>query len=152
MSKTKNKYIEKICVKASTEELAKVRELIEQFTLGLGFSEESSYKIKLVIDEICSNIIKHSYSQLLNEDTQKESLKICLELYQEKEGIVIRIIDQGPPFNPVEFIAPEIKEQIAHPHKGGLGIPLIKLLSDQISYRRQVKPIGNQLEIRFNFH
>jgi anti-sigma regulatory factor (Ser/Thr protein kinase) len=152
MSKNLKNKTEKICINAFTEELVKVRALIEHFTEGAGFSEDSSFKIQLVIDEICSNIIKHSYSQIKQVTLNKDTLKICLELKKEEKGILVRIIDQGPPFNPIEFDSPEISEQIAHPHKGGLGIPLIKLLSDQISYKKlKANNFKNQLEIRFKF-
>jgi serine/threonine-protein kinase RsbW len=142
---------ETICINASTEELVKVRNLVENYTNGLGFSEEKSYNIQLVVDEICSNIIKHAYSSILIENPQKRnSLQICLELLRKNSSLLIRIIDQGPPFDPVDYQSPDIQEHIAHPHKGGLGIPLIKMLSDKISYTpSKGDTLKNVLEIEF---
>jgi anti-sigma regulatory factor (Ser/Thr protein kinase) len=151
MKKQEKENIETICINAATDELVKVRTLVEEFTEGLGFSDEKSYNIQLVVDEICTNIIKHSYTKLYTDKPEKrKSLQICLELLKKDSGLLIRIIDQGPPFNPIEFQSPNIKEHIAHPHKGGLGIPLVKLLSDKISYKILDEiPMKNLLEIEF---
>lgn len=151
MTKLKSEHIEVICINALTEELAKVRSLVDKYLISIGFSEEKSFNIQLVVDEVCSNIIKHSYSEIYSKNPEiKNTLKICLELQKNDTGLIIRIIDQGPPFNPIEYQSPNIKDHISHPHKGGLGIPLIKLLSDRITYTiENNNPIKNVLEIEF---
>lgn len=141
---------ETICINASTKELVKVRSLVERFTEDMGFSEDKSFKIQLVVDEICTNIIKHGYNQM-QIDTDNKSKSICIVLIAKESSLLIRIIDQGPTFNPVEYQAPDIHNHISHPHKGGLGIPLIKLLSDKISFSIiNGKQQKNLLEIEFN--
>ncbi|OGU56095.1 MAG: hypothetical protein A2X64_05395 [Ignavibacteria bacterium GWF2_33_9] len=139
---------EKICINAITDELAKVRELVEMHIQEMGFSEEKQFSIKLVIDEICSNIIKHSYTTV--QKPEDDYLKICIEIQKEVNKLIVKIFDQGPPFNPVEYHSQELSEKIKHPHKGGLGITLVKLLSDNLSYSRlDSDPQSNLLEITF---
>ena len=54
----------------------------------------------------------------------------------ENGGLCLCIEDDGKPFNPVEFEAPDMSCSIEECKIGGLGIHIIRKLMDDICYER----------------
>ncbi len=136
------KKILKIKLNADTKNLANLREQIADFLSLNGFDEQKIMQVQLVVDEFCTNIIKYSY----NSDPSK-TFEITIEAANNE--VKIQIIDEGEPFDLTQYKAPNISEHIKHPHKGGLGIPFIKLFSHKIKYLQLSKePNKNLTEIQ----
>jgi anti-sigma regulatory factor (Ser/Thr protein kinase) len=140
-------HIESIEIASDTKELIRLRDFFSNFAKFLNISEEMVFHINLAIDEICSNLIKHSYK----DDSTK---RILVEFEIINNNLLkIRIYDEGEPFNPIKFNTPDLHNHITHPHKGGLGIPLIKLLVNKMTYTiLSENPQKNLLEIEFIFN
>jgi len=136
------KKILEIKLNADTKNLANLREQIADFLSLNGFDEQKIMQVQLVVDEFCTNIIKYSY----NSDPSK-SFEITIEAANNE--VKIQIIDDGKPFDLTQYQAPNISEHIKNPHKGGLGIPFIKLFSHKIKYLQLSKePNKNLTEIQ----
>ena len=116
-----------ICVCSSTEELHRVRDFIQAKALELGFSEQGCYNITLAVDEACSNVIRHTYRN-------NQEQEFCIEVYQEQEQLIIKIMDSGATFNPLSLPLPKMQDYFKKFMKGGLGVPIIRKLVDQIEY------------------
>lgn len=137
-----NDKILKIELNADTKNLANLREQIAKFLFLSGFDEQKIMLAQLVVDEFCTNIIKYSY----NSDPTK-MFEITIEIIDK--DIKIQIIDEGEPFDLSQYNAPSVSEYIKNPHKGGLGIPFIKLFSNNIKYLQLSKePNRNLTEIQ----
>lgn len=122
-----DKYSNYFCAKAEDSELEKIRNFVNQKAIEFGFDESVSAKIVLAVDEACSNLIKHSYRY----DSQKE---ICLLVSFSGKEFVVDILDDGKIFNPLQVPSPDMKKYFDEYKRGGLGIHIIKLIMDEISY------------------
>lgn len=105
-------------------QLHPVRQLVKEYCLKApGNHTLLATELELVIDEVFSNIVKHSYKNI-----QGGSIYIHVE-YQ-KEGLTIELSDQGESFNPAEIPHPNLFGDT----DTGYGWFLIKHLVDHIIY------------------
>ncbi len=103
--------------------LAAIRALVEQSCLLTGFAEEVTYRVKLAVDEACTNIIRHGYHH--------RSGSITLEVALTDGSTTFTLRDRGKPFSPEgqSDLPRELKP-------GGLGMPLIQQVMDEVEYSR----------------
>ena len=91
------------------------------------FTTAEARKIALATDEAITNVIKHSYKNLLDEE-------IKMEFYCAPEGLKIKIIFTGVP--PVlEKSGVDLDQLIRDKKKGGLGVELMRRIMDSVEYR-----------------
>lgn len=103
-------------------------------------NEKVFFDLKLCLEEAITNIFSHGYKQ-----AQKDT-EVSLHLYKTSDGFMADIVDNGNAFNPCSDFNPthlEINWK-ARP-VGGLGIHLLKNLSDELEYIPQQN--GNRLKI-----
>lgn len=82
-------------------------------------------KSSIVIDEIASNIVRCSGSSTFDVSFSKHGGSIILEF-----------ADSGIPFNPLELPPPDINAPADKRQVGGLGIFMVRQLSESVSYKR----------------
>ncbi len=92
------------------------------------------YSLELLLYEACSNVIKHAYKD-------QEVGKLRIRLWFEPTSVVIEVIDFGRGFDPSSIPEPDLKD----PPEGGMGLYLIKKLSDRFSYFYSHEEEGNVL-------
>jgi serine/threonine-protein kinase RsbW len=109
-----------------------VRNALEQF----GADPASEYKVQLVIDEACTNIIKYAYEGTTGP--------ITLVLEMTGDDLVILLNDKGKPFDPRSAPPPDLSTDVETRKIGGLGIYFMKKLMDEITYTFDAR-LGNQL-------
>lgn len=122
-----NKFEKELVVKSTTENLSKVREFTKRAAEECGFSEESTEKIVLAVDEACTNIIKHAYNYYPDG-----VINISIKFYDAK--FTVAITDSGKHFNPNSVPEPDIREYYKQKKIGGLGMFLMKKLMDEVKY------------------
>lgn len=123
-----NKIFEKeIVVKSTTDNLALIREFTKSAADEIGFSDETTGKIVLAVDEACTNIIKHAYRYSPEGD-------IFISIKFEDSKFVISIIDEGKHFDPNVVPDPDLREYYKKKRVGGLGMFLMKKLMDDVKY------------------
>ncbi len=86
-------------------------------------------KIDLVIEEIAANIIKHGLKNIENG-----MIRISVEI--APDFIILEILDNGMPFNPLQSKTPDITAAIEDRTPGGLGIYIVKQIAEKIEYLR----------------
>ena len=123
----------------NAEDLETLRVFVEENTLRAGLDEAQVKRIALVLEEATVNIIHHAYGG------QGGKLELCCTPVQG--GLEIRLADEGPPFNPLEAPGVNVVTDIASQKIGGMGIPLIRGLTDVLRYRREKG--RNVLTLRF---
>jgi anti-sigma regulatory factor (Ser/Thr protein kinase) len=94
-----------------------------------GASEPLIYDIRLVLEEILTNIFSYAYpggegSVQLNFSAQVEG-KLC-----------IRVIDWGIFFDPLTANTPDIKKDFSEREIGGMGIYLARKVAHEMVYER----------------
>lgn len=117
-------------IKNDIRQLADIERFVREAAGLFGLSEPLVGNLNLVLEEAVSNIIFYAY-----EGEEKEE-EIDLSLRYEKPYLVIRLSDNGRPFDPTARQDPDISLAAAERPIGGLGIFLIKKMMDEVSYHR----------------
>ena len=115
-----------LSVKASLENLQKVRQYIDQAGERLGVSESALGDLRLVVDEAVTNVIIHGYGEFDG----------VVELHMEGEGdaVIIRIRDRAKTFDASHVTAPQLDTALKDRPFGGMGIFLIRKMTDEAEF------------------
>jgi serine/threonine-protein kinase RsbW len=116
-------------LKSNLSELDILCERLESICQSLNLSQKCKFEINLALDELFTNIISYGF-----DDNEEHVIEITIDL--EPDRVVLRVEDDGIPFNPVEASEPEVACSVENCKIGGLGIHLIRNLMDEICYRR----------------
>ena len=88
------------------------------------------YLANFVLEELSMNIITHG------NDGRIAEFEISLD--SKLDCLTIEVIDNGLPFDPVEYIPdPRIDAPLEDRQVGGLGLHLIRSMVDELSYKRE---------------
>ena len=101
--------------------------------------EERIPHIELVLEELITNIVFHAYKEARGD--------IEVECSSPAGAFQIRITDWSSPFNPLDRPTPDLSASLEDRPVGGLGIHLVRQISDGLDYRRENGQ--NVVEIRF---
>lgn len=97
----------------------------------------AAYAIDLAIDELVSNVIRYAY---VDDETHLIDLEIVIEGGQ----VILRIVDDGRPFDP--RTGPALDLHAEDREAGGLGLLLVLDMVDTLKYRRTED--NNHVEVR----
>lgn len=91
---------------------------------------ELTFRVSLVIDELVQNVVDYS--------RQADPVDVDVEVTSMEEDVVIEIIDEGIPFDPLtEAPEPDLTSAIEDRPIGGLGVHFTKTLMDNVEYCRE---------------
>ena len=93
-------------------------------------ADDIVFKMALVLEEAVTNVINHAFA----EQPPPHAIRVRLEIAIER--IVAEIIDNGRPFDPLSRPDPDLSRPLAEREPGGLGILLMRRMTDRIDYRR----------------
>jgi len=114
----------------SLSELDTVRRNLEELGKSLGLSKKSIFQINLAMEEVFSNIISYAYT-----DNGEHWIKVTIA--HEKDTLILRIEDDGIPFNTCEVATPDLECSLEERPTGGLGCYLMRCFMDDIVYERR---------------
>ena len=118
-------------VPCSKSKLKTIRSFVDE-TLGqYSISDVDLNMLVLAVDEICANLIVHSYNT--------NDVVDCIELHinvEEHKGITFEIVDRNNEgFNIINYKEPMLKELVQSRRKGGLGLMLVKRIMDDVQFK-----------------
>ena len=117
-----------ISVPCEKRNLKRIREFIIDVLREQHLSEVEVHSMVLAVDEVCANLIIHSYNCSPNHS-------IGVEIILKNKGkIIFDIIDKGHGFDIRKYPEPDIKEIIRTRKKGGVGLMLVKRIMDDIDF------------------
>lgn len=103
--------------------LSVIRAATGQMAIVTGFESKQIEQIKLAVDEVCTNIIRHTYEG----DPSKEMI-IVFTLFEE--SLEIKIQDFGKKVDPRV-----LQKTTTRPNSpGGLGLSLVRSAMDEIEF------------------
>ena len=137
----KNVRKEEITVPAQMTYLIQVREFIEHIGKRYKFDDKVINSFKLVIDEACTNVIRHGYRDIKNGE-------ITIKAIIRRLSLTILIIDQGKSYDPSQASTPDLGKYVDIGKKGGLGILMMRKLMDDLQY--VVTERGNEFRLTKN--
>ncbi len=111
---------------AREEQLSEIREYILMCLEGTAFNQKELTSILLVIEEACTNVIRHAY--LYGPG------KIRIEVSLTYDKVEFQIIDSGRAFDFDAAGTPDLDRYVETSRKGGLGLYLIRKIMDEVQY------------------
>jgi len=118
-----------LTVKSAFAEIPAANEAASRWLAGRNVAPAADYLANLAIEELVTNCIKYGY------DDSAEHL-IEIELTLSDGQLEITVTDDGHPFNPLELPEPNTNLPIEERPIGGLGIHLLRKMSDAMDYTR----------------
>lgn len=112
---------------AKSQYQSRIRQLIHRLALGAGLAEVDADDLVLAVDEAIANIIQHAYGEGLPR-------VFHLVAARGRRELLIMLKDHGHPFNPLAMPAPIPMQRLHEGHRGGLGIYLMRNLTDRLSH------------------
>ncbi|MBE2201334.1 MAG: anti-sigma regulatory factor [Anaerolinea sp.] len=120
-----------LTIPGKLESLQSVAEYVLQAAHSAGLDYKTSYRLRLAVDEIATNIIIHGYQNHKTTGT----LTMCAEM--DDEYLTIYLEDDGANYDPSEALPPDhIQGPVEERTIGGLGIFLALWGVDQFNYKR----------------
>jgi len=118
-----------ITLRNSLSEIERLADAVTQFGRENSFSDKDIFDINLALEEVVNNIIFYAY-----KDKNEHQINIHMEL--EGPELVLKVEDDGVPFNPLEVPEPDINKPLEERQPGGLGLFFVRNLTDKLEYRR----------------
>jgi anti-sigma regulatory factor (Ser/Thr protein kinase) len=125
-------------VPASDDGVLRLIAFADQIEQRDPLSVDQSYMLRLVIEEIATNIIKYGYHQ---------QAPGTIQLQSEYDAGALRVIirDHGRPFDPREQPDPSMDDDVASRQVGGLGLFLVRESVDELAYHHDPVTGWNEL-------
>jgi serine/threonine-protein kinase RsbW len=122
----------RLTIPAKAEYITLVRLALSGLSRLHSLSEEALGDLKLAVTEACTNSVRHGYSN------QEGTVEIVYELQPDR--LVVEVSDDGPGFDPAGDRPSE--ENLA---EGGLGIAIIRAVSDEFEAGERTEGHGSRL-------
>ncbi|MDY7018459.1 MAG: ATP-binding protein [Chloroflexota bacterium] len=110
-------------MKSSLKELAHTRQWIAEKAKQAGLSDEAIFDLQVVINEACSNVIKHAYRM-------ENGHEIMLSVVIDSDKIALTVRDLGDKIDLKRYRLPNLDV----PSESGYGVFMIRNLMDIVEY------------------
>ena len=111
-------------------ELARLQAFADEFAHGCGLPDDERSRLLVILEELFTNAVTHGHGP------HSAGGNITVALRWRTGRLRIRFVDDGPPFDPLTFGAPDLDAAREERRIGGLGIHIVRSLVDQARYRR----------------
>lgn len=88
--------------------------------------------LNMALDDLLNNVVQYAFPN----DPTEHAIEVEGEV--REECVVLTIIDDGIPFNPLSVAPPDLSVLLHEREIGGLGIHLIRSMFDEVTYHRKV--------------
>src|SRR5512140_1123449 len=105
-------------------------EALEQFLAAHGLDLPSAWPLKVALDEVFSNVVKHAYGGR-SDGTIDRALAIL------GDEIEVTVVDDGAEGDPLGAALPDTTAPLAEREPGALGVYLLRRLTDRVAYERR---------------
>ncbi|MFH0880459.1 MAG: ATP-binding protein, partial [Lentisphaerota bacterium] len=102
-------------VPGETHSLSLIRLVMTHLAEMAGFQEEDIGKIEIAVDEACTNVIEHAY----HSHSPKPPIRVEVETHPDQ--FIVRIKDEGIPFDYDSYIPPKFPDHWTEGHTRGVG-------------------------------
>ena len=120
---------------AQVRDLNDMREFLETAVLTLGGSDDDAGDLVLAVNDAVTNVLLHGY------DGRPGPVTICVEVVNDDLRVVLT--DNAPLFDPTRVPPPDIFLPLEDRPLGGLGVHMMRQLTDELVYRPLAD--GNEL-------
>ena len=100
---------------------------LDEFAAGADVPAEVTAKLQVVLDEVLSNVIRHG----------APGGEVVLALRRHSETVELEVTDDGPQFDPTQFVSVPAQVRVAERRVGGAGLLFVRALMDEVSFVHQ---------------
>jgi serine/threonine-protein kinase RsbW len=116
-----------LAIENKLAELKGLQAKVAEFLADHGVTGRAAYAVDLAIDELVVNVMRYAY---VDDDTHVIELQLAIDGKQ----VMLRIVDDGRPFDPRR--GPALDFHAEDREVGGLGLVLVLDMVDVLKYRR----------------
>lgn len=115
------------------KELARLHETVEAFVAEANLDALTGNRLQVILEELFTNVVKYAVGPGV-WGTGAQGVQVSLS----RLGDIVRIefADDGAAFNPLTLPEPEFDEDLEERPVGGLGIHLVRRMTERASYQR----------------
>ncbi|MGA2564085.1 MAG: ATP-binding protein [Steroidobacteraceae bacterium] len=129
-----------IVMQAKLDQLPKLERWVEALAAELVLPPALVHRIDLCVTELVTNLICYGYPN-------GAAGTVRIHGWRQGEQVIIRIEDDGIPFDPISYASPELPSSLAEAAVGGRGIRLVRHFTDALHHVRRAG--GNELTLLF---
>lgn len=118
-----------LTIRNDLAEIGRIAPIIEAYCDENGLGEGIAHAVNLSLDELLTNIIGYGY-----DDADDHAIEIALAAVVDRVTVTIR--DNGRAFDPTELAFPDVEAELDDRPLGGLGVHIVRVMMDEVSYRR----------------
>lgn len=118
-----------VTVPGTLDGLAQAAGAADAFCREATVPEATRRNLLTVIDEVLANVVHHGLSGA--------SGSIELTMGFNDKDVRVNVADPAPPFNPLLAPVPDTSAPLERRKVGGLGIALVRALTDELAYERR---------------
>ncbi|MDD5556150.1 MAG: ATP-binding protein [bacterium] len=111
------------------EEVGRLAAALDEFGGAHGIPAEAIHDARLAIEEVFSNVVKYAH-----DDRRRHAVTVAFRL--EGDGLVLRVEDDGRPFNPLDLPRPDLAAPPDRRRSGGWGVHIARSVTDSMTYER----------------
>ena len=115
-------------VDAKLESIPEIQAFVRGELETMGCPEETQKQLFVVVDEVFANVASYAYAD------GEGSVTVRLEAESEPRAAVLTFLDSGIPFDPLTMKSPDTSLKARERKIGGLGIFMVRKLTDEVSY------------------
>ena len=120
--------MKELTIAATVENLPAVTDFVNEQLEEMDCPMKAQMQIDIAIDELFGNIAHYAY----NPDVGPATVRV--EVLEDPLSVIITFIDNGMPFDPLSGEDPDITLPAEARAIGGLGIYMVKMSMDDVSY------------------
>ncbi|NLX48950.1 MAG: ATP-binding protein [Methanospirillum sp.] len=109
-------------------EIPRVTAALGDAMRACSYPEEAVLDLQLAVEEAVANTLLHGYGGAPGE--------VRVTIRAARRATEVRIEDRAPPFDPLSFPEPDRDSDLGERRIGGLGIYLVRRLTDDATHRR----------------
>ena len=118
-------------VRADSDAMRQVDAFVAAFVSEHGIAADDAARILILLEELLTNLVKYGYP----DRAEPGQAEIALVLNGSR--LEIEFIDNGCAFDPFAGPPPNLEEPLEARQIGGLGLHLLRSLTDEASYERR---------------
>jgi len=124
--------------------MRQVEAFVTAFAANRGLSADDRARTLIVIEELITNLLKYGFPG----EARLGTAEIALSLDQDK--LAIELVDDGGAFDPFAAPAPNLNQPAAARPVGGLGLHIVRALTEGTRYQRVADRNVTQLILRLD--
>lgn len=120
--------MKEIILESKTENLNSLLLKIEEMLEDKRISIKSKLQLELIIEELFVNICNYAYEE-------EGKIKVQYQLFEDPLRTIVKFIDEGVEFNPLNKDEPDLTLSAEERDIGGLGLTIVRRSVDKIDYK-----------------